>query len=206
MKKVSAIMASYLGFYPGRNTNPDKKFIRAVNSFLKQTYENKDLIIIADGCKQTEKIYEKMFSKFDNIKLISIEKQQLYSGECRNVGLRIADGKIITYLDNDDVWGKKHLEIMMEQFTDDVDLVYYDDYLVMSKDFKTLQKRIVELRYGSVGTSSISHKNVDWLEWQVGYGHDWTFVQSAIVNGMQFKKLKNTPEYLVCHYGNDGDF
>jgi len=206
MKKVSVIMASYLGFYPGRNTNPDKKFIRAVNSFLKQTYENKELVIIADGCKQTEEIYEKFFKQYDNIKLVSIPKQQIYSGECRNAGLNIATGEIISYLDNDDVLGKKHLETIMEQFTDDVDLVYYDDYLVMSKDFKTLQKRIVETRYGSIGTSSITHKNVDWIRWRTGYGHDWLFVQECIMKGMQFKKLEKTPAYLVAHYGGGGDF
>lgn len=208
MKKVSVIMASYLGMYNGRASNPEDKFIRAVKSFITQTYENKELIIVADGCETTTFLYNNMFQKFNNIKLVVIPKQPIYSGECRNAGLRVADGEIIMYLDNDDVWGKTHMQTIVEQFTDDVDLVYYDDYLVMSADFKQLHKRIVEVRYGSIGTSSISHRNLNdpkfshilnW--WSDGYGHDWVFITTLIVNGMQFKKLEKIPSYLVCHWG-----
>lgn len=201
-------MASYLGDYPGRASEPIKKIVRAVKSFLTQSYENKELIIVSDGCLKTNQIYEKVFKKFDNIKLVSIDKQPLYSGECRNAGMNIASGDIITYLDNDDVLGKTHLEIIMSQINDEDDMVYYDDFLVLSSDFKKLQERLVELRYGSIGTSAISHRNVDWLRWGIGYGHDWVFIQSAIINGMKFKKLENTPQYLVCHWGGSqrGDF
>lgn len=215
MKKVSVIMASYLGMYPGRSSNPEDKFIRAVKSFITQTYQNKELIIVADGCDTTVFLYNNMFQKFPNIKLVVIPKQPIYSGECRNAGLRIADGDIIMYLDNDDVIAKNHIETIVNQFTDDLDMVYYDDYLVLSHDFKQLHKRIVEVRYGSIGTSAISHRNLndpkysnikDW--WSDGYGHDWVFITTLIVNGMQFKKLDKTPSYLVCHYGGSqrGDF
>ena len=202
-------MASYLGDYPGRASNPEQKFVRAVKSFLTQTYQNKELIIVADGCDVTERFYEFNFKKYDNVKFVKIEKQPTYSGECRNAGMELADGDIITYLDNDDVFGKRHLEIIMEQFTDDVDLVYYDDYLVTSSDFKKLHRRYVEPRYGSIGTSSISHSNMDWLRWTTGYGHDWIFVMTAITRGLQFKKLKKPPQYLVAHWGGPsqrGDF
>ena len=129
MKKVSVVMASYLGNYPGRATNPEQKFMRAVKSFLTQTYENKELIIVSDGCDVTERLYDFNFKKFDNIEFVKIEKQPTYSGDCRNAGLEIATGDIVTYLDNDDVLGKKHLEIIMSQMKDDLDFVYYDDYL-----------------------------------------------------------------------------
>jgi glycosyltransferase involved in cell wall biosynthesis len=167
-KKVSVIMASYLGDYPGRATNPEQKFIRAVKSFLTQTYENKELIIVADGCDTTERLYQYNFSDID-------------------------------------VLGKRHLEKILNQFnTDEEDLVYYDDYLVLSSDFKKLHKRVVEPRYGSIGTSSITHIKTDWLKWTDGYGHDWIYVMSAITGGLKFKKLKKSPEYLVCHWGGSG--
>lgn len=198
-------MASYLGPYPGRASNPEQKFVRAVKSFITQTYENKELIIVSDGCDVTERLYQFNFAKFSNIKFVKIEKQPVYGGEVRNAGIEIADGDIITYLDNDDVLGKRHLEIIMEQFDDDLDLVYYDDFMTLSADFKKLHKRYVEPRYGSIGTSSMTHKNVDWLRWTSGYGHDWEFCMKAIVNGMKFKKIKTPPQYIVCHYKN-GDF
>ena len=159
MKKVSVIMASYLGDYPGRTSNPEQKFIRAVKSFLSQTYENKELIIVADGCDVTERLYNENFSTIENIKFIKIPKQPIYGGEIRNAGIDIATGEIISYLDNDDVLGKTHLATIMNEFTDDIDLMYYDDYLVLSPDFKKLHLRLNETRYGSIGTSSITHKN-----------------------------------------------
>lgn len=204
MKKVSVIMASYLGDYPNRASNPEKKFIRAVRSFLSQTYENKELIIVSDGCDMTELLYNNYFLKEENIKFVKIEKQVIYSGECRNAAFPLVEGEIISYLDNDDVIGKKHLEIIMSEFSDDVDLVYYDDFLVQSADFKKLYRRINDLKYGGIGTSSITHRNVDFLRWQSGYGHDWLLVMRAVVNGMRFKKLSQPSQYLVAHYsGSD---
>ena len=203
------IFSGYLGDYQGRSSNPNKKFIRAVKSFLGQTYENCELIIVADGCDETEKIYNEHFKDIEKIKFIKIDKQPVYGAEIRNAGIEIANGEIISYLDNDDALGKEHIELIMSEWDDDIDLMYYDDYLVMSPDFKKLHQRIVETRYGSIGTSSITHRNVDYLRWSVGYGHDWVFLMTAIVRGMMFKKLSKPSQYLVAHWGSGnsrGDF
>jgi glycosyltransferase involved in cell wall biosynthesis len=213
MKKISVIMASFLGEYPNAAKQRDKKFKRAVNTFLKQTYENKELIIVSDGCTKTYEIYEENWKDLDNVECIMLPKQVTYSGEVRTEGLKHITGDIVCYLDNDDAWGKKHLETIEKQFTDDVDWVYYDDYLVLSNDFKKLHKRIVEPRFGSIGTSSIAHRNLDILEngiFSDGYGHDWLAVLNLACKGLNFKKLEETPAYLVCHWGDvnkgGGDF
>ena len=207
--KVSVIMASYLQDYPGGAKNRDKKFIRAVKSFKNQTYENKELIIVSDGCEKTIELYNEHFSEDENIGLIQLPKQELYSGEMRNVALREAEGDIITYLDTDDVIGKQHLETIMKQFdTDKYDWVYYNDYLVTSSDFKKLQTRVVETRFASIGTSAVTHKNPknvengEQLKWSSGYGHDWIFIMKLAGAGLRFTKLKKNPQYLVCHYQN----
>jgi len=203
--KVSVIMASFLGQYPGAAQDRDKKFIRAVNSFKRQTYDNKELIIVSDGCKQTIDLFQENFLEDKNIRLIAIQKQMLYSGEMRNVALREADGDIISYLDSDDILGTKHLEKIASQFEPEYDWVYYNDYLVTEPTFKKLHLRIVEPRWASIGTSSISHKKNKDLVWKSGYSHDWLFVMKLASLGLKFKKLEIAPEYLVCHYYN-GDF
>lgn len=201
--KISVIMASYLLPYPGSATNRDKKFIRAVNSFKKQTYQNKELIIVSDGCDLTVELFNKYFNNDQNIKLIQIPKQELYSGEMRNIAFKLADGEIISYLDSDDILGSNHLQKIVDEFDlDKFDWVYYDDYLVLDSTFKKLQKRIVEPRWASIGTSSISHKNLKGLQWTIGYGHDWFFVFNLCSIGLKFKKIEKLPEYLVCHYQN----
>jgi glycosyltransferase involved in cell wall biosynthesis len=204
--KVSVIMASYLLPYPGSATNRDKKFLRAVNSFKKQTYQNKELVIVSDGCPLTIELYNKYFSNESNIKLIQIPKQELYSGGMRNIALDLVDGDIISYLDSDDILGPNHLQVIVDQFDlEKYDWVFYNDYMVLDSTFKKLHLRTVEPRWASIGTSSISHKNIKGLQWGMGYGHDFLFMFNMASSGLKFKKLEKIPEYLVCHYMN-GDF
>jgi glycosyltransferase involved in cell wall biosynthesis len=201
--KISVIMASYLLNYPGAATNRDKKFVRAVNSFKKQTYQNKELIIVSDGCQLTVELYNRFFANDDNIKLIQIPKQQLYSGEMRNAAFKIADGDIISYLDSDDILGKNHLQIIVDGFDlDKFDMVYYDDLMVLDSTFKKFYNRIVEPRWASIGTSSISHKKDINVSWSTGYGHDFIFMMKLASAGLRFKKLERGSEYIVCHYQN----
>lgn len=205
--KVSVIMASYLLPYPGSRSNPDQKFVRAVNSFKKQTYQNKELVIVSDGCPLTVELYNRFFSNEPNIKLIQIPKQQLYSGEMRNVALDLVDGDIISYLDSDDLLGPNHLQIIVDGFDDEFSWVYYNDYMTLDATFKKLHLRIVEPRWASIGTSSISHKNLNELKgcWSSGYGHDFMFMFKLASMGLKFKKLEKTPQYIVAHY-NGGDW
>lgn len=201
--KISVIMASFLGDYPGNNSpNKPKKFIRAVNSFIKQTHEDKELIIISDGCEITSNLVEEHFSKNPMIKLFKSVKLPMYHGQIRTIGLRLATGDLICYLDNDDYLGKNHLKTISEQFKEDDDFVYYDDFLVLNKEFTKFQRRVVLPRYGSIGTSSIAHKNRPDLEWFNGYGHDFLYVLRMSAIGMKYRKLEKTPEYIVAHYKN----
>ncbi len=196
-------MASYLLNYPGSATNRDKKFIRAVNSFKKQKYQNKELIIVSDGCPLTIDLYNKYFLNDENIKLIPIQKQPLYSGAMRNAALDVADGEIISYLDSDDVLGPNHLQIIIDQFdTNKYDWVFYNDLMLLDKEFKKFYLRVVEPRWASIGTSSISHKNLKEIRWTTGYGHDFLFMFKLASDGYRFKKLKSNSEYIVCHYYN----
>lgn len=212
---ISVIMASHLSDrIPGASNKP-KKFIRAVKSFINQTHPDKELIIVADGCEITTKLYEENFKEYENIKLLYIPKQPLYSSNMRNIGLKIAQGEIICYLDADDVIGKKHLEIIHEQFNiEEYDMVYFSDWMVTDKEFKNLFFRDVFPRWGSIGTSSIAHVNpkhakteagqkISWVS--KGYGHDFLMVLQMIANGCRYKKLEKTPNYIVTHYMG-GDF
>lgn len=198
-------MASFLSM-PQRD-KLDQKFKRAVNSFLKQTHEDKELIIVSDGCEKTIQIYNDNFTQYPNIKLMPIPKQPLYSGIMRNIAYQVAEGDMITYLDSDDVIGKNHLTTILNQFDmDKLDWVYYNDYMTLDNTFQKLHVREVEPRYASIGTSSISHKhpknmpNGDWMKWKDGYGHDFCFVMKLASLGTKFKKLEKMPEYIVCHY------
>ena len=109
--KISVIMMSFLDDYPNARTNSIPKFKRAVYSFINQDYQDKELIIVADGCDVTKHIYEKHFSSHENISLIWVEKSKnRWPGKLRQLGVDYAAGDYIAYLDADDVIMPDHLD------------------------------------------------------------------------------------------------
>lgn len=194
---------------PSQRKDIDKKLIRAIKSFMNQTYQGeKELIIIGDGCQKTKDVYEANFKDNKEIIYFGSAKQPMYSGGIRDIGLKIATGDIVCYLDNDDILGKNHIQTIVDQFTDEVDWIYYNDYMVLNKEFTKFQLRWVDPRWASIGTSSIAHRHpkkcekLKDLQWFTGYGHDFLFVLKLASTGAKSKKLKINPQYIVCHYAN----
>ena len=98
--EISVIMAVY---------NRELVIARAVNSLLKQTIKNWELIVINDGSEDaTLEILDDYKSKFDNILVISQEHKNL--SESRNRGIKTSVGNYITFLDSDDEILPRHLE------------------------------------------------------------------------------------------------
>jgi glycosyltransferase involved in cell wall biosynthesis len=202
--KISVIMPSYLGNYNGAASNREYKFERAVNSFLNQEYQDKELIIVSDGCEITKDIVNKKYNN-ELIKLIKIDKQVLFSGYVRDVGLKIAKGDIITYLDTDDYFGNNlHLYFIYKGFLNpDIDWVYFDD-IMRWNNFVYSQREAV-LQSGRIGTSNIAHRNIKNISWENldGYGHDWYFI-NKLIEKYKYQKIGGT-SYTVCHIPNVAD-
>jgi glycosyltransferase involved in cell wall biosynthesis len=84
-------------------------FYKALNSIEKQTYLPKNIIVIDDCSNNTLKINIKKYKKF-KIKLIRNKKNKGVSAS-RNLGIKLSKTKYISFLDTDDLWLKKKLEI-----------------------------------------------------------------------------------------------
>jgi glycosyltransferase involved in cell wall biosynthesis len=81
-----------------------------IESVIRQTYENWELIIVDDGSEDGSKnIIAKYSEKDPRIKLIELVNNQ-GPAHARNVGLEIARGRFIAFLDSDDLWDRKKLE------------------------------------------------------------------------------------------------
>jgi glycosyltransferase involved in cell wall biosynthesis len=197
-------MPSRLKDYPGSARNKDQKLLRAINSVLMQTFKDWELLIIADGCKETVMIVNK-FIKDNRIALFEIEFKRLWSGNPRNKGIEEAKGEWITYLDIDDVFGEKHLEIINNQLGN-YDWVWFDDFRYRQR-LKYWYKNPCEVgKIGKCGTSNVTHKRslgVMWPE-KDRYAHDFHFIEGLL----QFKNYAKieTPEYFVCHVPGIGGY
>jgi glycosyltransferase involved in cell wall biosynthesis len=85
---------------PTRN-RPDL-VLRAVRSVLGQTYENLDVIVVIDG---PDPVTRAALDTVVDTRLRVLELRDTVGGsETRNVGVRIASGEWVAFLDDDDEW------------------------------------------------------------------------------------------------------
>lgn len=83
----------------------------AIDSVLKQTYKNIELIIIDDG--STDSSVDEVKKHTDSrIKLIVLSKNAGHSF-ARNEGIRASKGDIIAYLDSDNQWDDRYAEALV---------------------------------------------------------------------------------------------
>ena len=91
--------------------NTGKYLRRAINSVLKQTYKNIEIILIDDGSiDESGKICDEYDQKYDNIKVLHKQNQGL--GPARNDGIKLSRGKYLTFIDSDDSILETHIENM----------------------------------------------------------------------------------------------
>ena len=88
---------------------------RAIDSVLKQTYDNFELIIIDDGSTDNTEtsIKDKYDEYIQNGKIKYIKQKNSGVNIARNNGLSKATGNIIAYLDSDNYWMDTYLEKMV---------------------------------------------------------------------------------------------
>lgn len=213
--KIGVVMPVYFGDYPNSASNKEDKFKRAVISFLQQDYEDKFLIIVADGEEAGKKadllLAEsiEIFSEDINmlcslLKKTEIEilpKQQLFSGVLRNSGIdycKFEKCDIICYLDADDVFLPNHLSGIVDSFKKNpsCDWMYFTDNAKVSEKEGDIRGREPKIMPGYIGTSQIAHKASIESKWTDGYYHDFHFV-----NSMRRYKVAHGGRngYLVCH-------
>ena len=198
--KISVIMASYLGYYPNCADKREKRFIFSVNSFLKQTFKDAELVIVSDGCYLTEKIYNEKFKDKNNIKFIKIPKTEAFSGDSRNKGIEIAVGDFLCFLDSDDFFAEYHLERLNNQIIEDMDWAYFDDYSYVAHNlFRKRKTGVLDSKERMViGSCSIIYKRSIPIKWGSGYGHDHVLIKK-LIEKYKFVKFQIPSGYFVCH-------
>jgi len=84
-------------------------FSQSIRSVEKQSYRNKEIIIIYDDENRSELKFIKKIIKKKKYKLI-INKFNIGAGKSRNKAIFNSKGKYIAFLDSDDFWSKHKLK------------------------------------------------------------------------------------------------
>ncbi|MGN1167499.1 MAG: glycosyltransferase family 2 protein [Lachnospiraceae bacterium] len=104
MEIVSVIVPVY---------NVERYLKECVDSLLRQTYKNLEIILVDDGSQDSSgEICDEYLHIDKRVKVIHKENAGL--GFARNSGLEIATGRFVTFIDSDDIADLNLVELLME--------------------------------------------------------------------------------------------
>ena len=108
-EKISIIVPVY---------NVEAYLERCVESILKQTYTNFELLLINDGSTDTSGyLCDQLASKNENIRVFHIENRGV--SNARNLGIERSRGEWITFIDSDDFITNDYLETLISAVKSD---------------------------------------------------------------------------------------
>ena len=105
--RFSVIMPAY---------NAEKKLDKSVQSILKQSFSDFELIIVDDGSSDRTWDKIKLFENKDS-RVRGIHQSNLGAGAARNTGIDNSKGEYIAFLDSDDVWNHNFLEVINDDIS-----------------------------------------------------------------------------------------
>lgn len=153
------------------NYNYEKYLMEAIESVLNQTYQKLELIIVDDGSTDNSfKIldtYEKRFP----LKIRVVRKENGGQGSAFNMGMELANGEIIAFLDADDYWYPTKLETIIPYHIN-FDCVQHNllvngerKYTFLEHNSATIREGFIRYGFtGAIPTSGLSFDRKKLLE------------------------------------------
>ena len=204
---VSVIIPTYK-----RNKNLEN----AIQSVLKQTYKNFEIIIVDDNNPDTEyrKANEELMKKYENNeKVIYVKHEKNRNGAAaRNTGIFLSKGKYIAFLDDDDEFLENKLERQVEflnqykEFNCVSCQIYKRGSIVKQKiNQKTLIRDILSLKVSPItSTLLFREKSIKDIN---GFDENYRRHQDVelMVRYLQKNKLGYIEEPLIIMGVNKGE-
>ena len=115
--------------------NVEKHLDRCILSILNQTYKNLEIILVNDGSTDGCSVICDQYAIYDSrIKVVHKFNEGLSSA--RNVGLDIATGKYVTFVDSDDSVTKDYIEVLYDALKKTNSQISIGDFIkVKSEEF-----------------------------------------------------------------------
>jgi glycosyltransferase involved in cell wall biosynthesis len=98
--------------------NSARTLTRALSSVFSQTYGNYEVIVVDDGSTDDTEAVVRQYGE----RVILIRQENAGAGAARNRGCRAASGRLLAFLDADDLWHCRKLEVQVKAFTDRPDI------------------------------------------------------------------------------------
>ena len=146
MAKISIIIPMY---------NAERTIQFSLGSILNQDYQDYEVLVVDDGSTDGSRtIVEKMSDKFSG-KISYYYQDNSGQSSARNLGLKLAQGQYICFLDSDDWFDKNYLKYLIEF----IELNHLD---VVECDFQVTQK--MEYTSNVIKTDSYILSGINILE------------------------------------------
>lgn len=96
-----------------------------INSILQQTYKDWEAIVVNDGSSDSTADIVRRLAVLDS-RIQLVDQRQSGVSVARNMGISLAKGQVLTFLDGDDLWKPSFLSEMLAVYNQGYDLVLCD--------------------------------------------------------------------------------
>lgn len=201
-EKVSVIVPIY---------KVEKYIHRCINSILKQSYEDLEVILVNDGspdnCGKIINEYEKKDSR-----VITIHKENGGLSDARNAGIEIVSGEYVIFVDSDDWIEKDFIQrLVTTSQSKQADIVQtafyyaYDDYLLYDNRFYDRDSEIITFSNSELMRELVKNDIVKNFAWGKLYKtklvRDLPFKNGVLFEDVFWahKVMQRVERYVVLH-------
>lgn len=184
--------------------NAEKYLSEAIDSVMKQKYGNYEVVIVVNGSSdKTYDIGKKYADKDKRIRLMKSEEANV--SHARNMGLELATGEYILFLDADDMLFSNALEELGSIAKKGYDIVSFD-FLEIKNDY--VEKSSIEEMVNEIDINNIDIKVFQNLDNEICNYLSWRSKIKHVVWGNLYKRslLKKMRFIEELYIGEDDCF
>ena len=136
--------------------NVEKYLRECLDSVIQQSYSNLDIIIVDDGTKDNSGKIADEYEKIDpRIRVVHKENKGVASA--RNVGIELAKGEFIVFIDSDDWVSTDYVDYLMYlQKVSDSDMCFTSEFFTQKTDFQVKKESVKTITAEEAATMLLS--------------------------------------------------
>lgn len=197
MSKVSVIIPVY---------NGSRYLKQAIESALAQTHKPFEIIVVDDGSTDGTAKVAAAFE--DRVRYFYQDNQG--PSAARNVGLKIAQGNFVAFLDSDDLWPESKIQLQLDYFKNDPDLQVVQgrvQYFCLSPQtdqakFEKAYEPVFSFNLPAALYKKSAFTKVGMFNEQMRFSEDVDWFMRAREQNLQMLFIKETALYYRRHSAN----